>query len=70
MSLLITHATILTVDADNRVIDDGAVCVEDGRIAAVGPSAEVEAAHPRAARVVESLGVRKEPQKNYRKIRG
>ena len=30
MSLLITNATVLTVDAANRVIKDGAVCIEDG----------------------------------------
>ena len=39
MSLLIRNATVLTVDAGDRVIEDGAVYVEDGRIAAVGPSA-------------------------------
>ena len=43
MSLLITNATVLTVDAEDRVINDGAVYVEDGRIAAVGPSAEIAA---------------------------
>ena len=53
MSLLITHATVLTVDAEDRV-DDGAVFVEG--IAAVGPSAEVEAARPDAARVVDGTG--------------
>ena len=56
MSLLVTNATVLTVDADDCVIDDCAVYVEDGRIAAVGPSAEVEAAHPGAARVIDGTG--------------
>ena len=56
MSLLITNATVLTVDAGNRVIGDGAVLVENGRIAAVGPSAEVEAAHAGAARVIDGTG--------------
>ena len=56
MSLLITNATVLTVDPGNRVIDDGAVYVENGRITAVGPSAEVEAAHPGAARVIDGAG--------------
>ena len=56
MSLLIRNATVLTVDADDRIIEDGAVLVEDGRIAAVGPTAAVEAAHPAPARVVEGAG--------------
>ena len=56
MGLLVTNATVLTVDADDRVIDDGAVLVEDGRIAAVGPSAEVEATHAGAARVIDGTG--------------
>ena len=56
MSLLIRNATVLTVDPADRVIEDGAVYIEDSRIAAVGPSAAVESAHPRAARVVEGAG--------------
>ena len=56
MSLLIRNATVLTVDAADRVIEDGAVYVEDGRIAAVGSSAAVESAHPKAVRVVEGAG--------------
>ena len=57
MSLLIRNATVLTVDAEDRVIEDGAVYVEDGRIAAVGPSAGVEAAHAAGAgRVVDGRG--------------
>ena len=39
MSLLIRNATVLTADARDRVIEDGAVFVEDGRVAAVGPTA-------------------------------
>src|SRR5690348_16820976 len=32
---------VLTVDARNRVLRDGAVVVEDGRLTAVGPSDDV-----------------------------
>ena len=35
-SLLIKDATILTLDADDRIIERGHVAVEDGRIVAVG----------------------------------
>ncbi|WP_020650340.1 amidohydrolase [Solimonas variicoloris] len=40
MSALLIHgATVLTVNASDEVIADGAVLVEDGRIADIGPSA-------------------------------
>jgi len=44
------------MDAARRVIADGAVAIQGGRIAAVGPTAEVAAAHPRPARVIEARG--------------
>ena len=49
--LLISGGTIITMDADRRVIPDGAVAVEAGHIIAVGPRAEVEAAHTAATRI-------------------
>ena len=36
MSILITNATVVTVDETYRVIENGAVYVEKDRIAAVG----------------------------------
>ena len=56
MSLLVRNVTVLTVDADDRIIEDGAVFVEDGRIVAVGPSPAVESGHPGARRVVDGAG--------------
>ena len=44
--ILIEHGTIITMDPARRVIEDGAVAIVGGRIAAVGPHAEVAAAHP------------------------
>ncbi|MFO7706802.1 MAG: amidohydrolase, partial [Desulfobacterales bacterium] len=52
--LLVTHGLLLTVDAENRVIPDGAVAVRGGRIAAVGPSAEL-GSRP-AAEVIDARG--------------
>ena len=53
MSFLIRNATVLTVDSSDRVIDDGAVFIEEGRIVAVGPADEVVAAHPAPRRVMD-----------------
>jgi imidazolonepropionase-like amidohydrolase/Tol biopolymer transport system component len=45
---------VLTVDADDQVIEDGTVVVESDRIVAVGPRAEVEV--PAGAHVVDAAG--------------
>lgn len=45
-TLIRNLAFALTVDGDDRVIRDAAVLVDGERIAAIGPSAEIEAAHP------------------------
>lgn len=47
-SLLIGHARVATLGAAPRLIEDGAVLVEDGRIAEVGPAPELIARHPAA----------------------
>ncbi|MBB6675472.1 amidohydrolase [Cohnella nanjingensis] len=49
--LLIARATILTVNADDEVIDEGAILIERGRIADIGPSAALEARYPNAERL-------------------
>jgi 5-methylthioadenosine/S-adenosylhomocysteine deaminase len=46
---------LLTLDSQRRIIRDGAVAVEGGRIVAVGKTAEVAAAHP-ASRVISARG--------------
>lgn len=40
------HGIIITMDPDRRIIEDGTVVVENDRILAVGPTAEVAAALP------------------------
>ncbi len=54
--LLLRGGVVIAMDPARRVIADGAVAIRDGRIAAVGPTAEVEAAHPGAAQVIEARG--------------
>ncbi len=48
--MLYTNATVITMDAHRRVLDHGALLVDDDRIAAVGPAAELETRYPHAPR--------------------
>ena len=41
--ILIEHATVITVDPERRVIEDGAIAIVGNRIEAVGPTREVSA---------------------------
>ena len=43
IDLLIEHGTVISMDAERRVIDDGAVAVRADRIVAVGTTAELRA---------------------------
>ncbi len=45
VDLLVRNGTVVTVDAGRRVIADGAVAVDKGRIVAVGPATEIAAAY-------------------------
>jgi putative selenium metabolism protein SsnA len=48
--MLIHHATVVTFDVANPILDDGAVYVDGAVIDAVGPSAELLARYPDAPR--------------------
>lgn len=54
--LLIRHVTAVTMDSERRVIDDAAVAVRSDRILAIGPDAEIAAAHA-AAEKFEARGM-------------
>jgi putative selenium metabolism protein SsnA len=44
--MLITHGTLVPMDASREIVPDGALYIEDGRIVELGPSAELEARYP------------------------
>ena len=51
--ILIANGIVVTVDRERRVIDDGAVAIEGGRITEVGATGDLAARHP-AARVIDA----------------
>lgn len=55
VDLLITGGTVITMDAQRRVLDDGAVAVRADSIIAVGPRSELETKYA-AAKVINAHG--------------
>lgn len=55
MSFKLLNATVITQDEQRRIIDNAGVAVTNGRIAAVGPSADIERAWP-ALPIVDAAG--------------
>lgn len=53
-ALAIVHVNVLPMTADERVLEDHAVLIRDGRIAAVAPTSELEL--PAGCRIVEGAG--------------
>jgi len=51
--LIIRNGYVLTMDGERRILADGAVAIAGNRIAAVGPSADILAAH-RAEHVIDA----------------
>jgi 5-methylthioadenosine/S-adenosylhomocysteine deaminase len=55
IDLLLTGGTVVTVDADRRVLLEGAVAIDRGRIVAVGPADEIGRQHE-ATRTIDCRG--------------
>lgn len=49
--LLITHANLITWDAEQRILTDHALLIREGHIVEMGPTAELVARHPQAERL-------------------
>lgn len=56
-NLLITNGWVVTLDADQRVVEDGAVAIEGDRIAAIGTTAELLDQYPDFKRLSAAGGV-------------
>jgi len=56
-SLIVSGGTVVTMDANGTVLADGAVALEDGVIAAIGPQSQIESAYPAARRLDANSGV-------------
>jgi cytosine/adenosine deaminase-related metal-dependent hydrolase len=59
--LLIRHVTAVTLDPERRVLDDVAIALSADRIAAIGPDAEIAAAHPNSQVIEAPVVLRKGP---------
>ncbi len=55
VDLIVSGGTVVTMDAQRRVIEDGAVAVADGRVVAVGKRADVLRRHS-ARQVIDARG--------------
>jgi 5-methylthioadenosine/S-adenosylhomocysteine deaminase len=53
--ILITHAAIVTMDAQHRILEDGALAITGERITALGPTAEISATYP-APKTIDARG--------------
>jgi 5-methylthioadenosine/S-adenosylhomocysteine deaminase len=56
VDLLITGGTVITMDAQRRILDDGAIAVRADSIIAVGPRAELETKYS-SAKVIDAHGL-------------
>lgn len=54
--ILITNATVVTVDPSNRILRDAAIAIRGRRIVALGPTEIVSAEHP-ARKVIDARGM-------------
>ena len=55
--ILIRHATLVTVDTDRRVIQDGALAIKGDRITAIGTDAELAPLADGATQVIDASGM-------------
>src|ERR1700730_8734469 len=55
VDIIVRGGTVVTMDGSRRVIENGSVAVKDGRVVAVGDTAEIERAYE-AREIVDATG--------------
>jgi len=56
MTLLINHATVITVDPDRQVLTDCSIVIANDKITALGPSHELDTRYRDASTVIDAAG--------------
>ena len=56
MTLLINHATVITVDPDRRILDNSSIVVANNKITDLGPSHELDTRYRDASTVIDATG--------------
>ncbi len=56
MALLIRHATLVTVNTDNEVIDDGFLLIEGAHLTAIGPMSALDSGACQAVEIIDAAG--------------
>ena len=56
MTLLINHATVITVDPDRRVLTDCSIVIVNNKITDLGPSHELDPRYHNATTVIDATG--------------
>lgn len=56
MTILIKNACLVTMNPDREVLYEHAICIQDDRIAEIGPTAQLEARYPHPDRILDGTG--------------
>ena len=55
VDLIVHHGTVVTMDGQRRILEDGAIAIQEDAIAALGTTANIDAAYE-SAKVIDARG--------------